>query len=1119
MKKKQWLTFRNYGKNRKLLRAMKLTLIFLIAGLMQVSATVYSQATTFTLKLNEVRVVDVLRDIEEQSDFRFFYQREQVDVERKVNLNVSNLTVEQILDQLFSEHEIEFNVRQDNLILLKPKSTAEQAVMLNRNQQEDQTITGTIKDQSGLSIPGATVMVKGTTIGTITDMDGNFTLTGVPEGATLLFSFVGMKNVEIPAAGKTTFNIVLQEESIDLDEVVAIGYGTMRKSDLTGALSSVSSKSLNETPISRIDQGLQGKAAGVQITNTDGAPGGNVKIRIRGANSISGDNSPLIVIDGFLGGNISNLNPADIESVEILKDASSTAIYGSRGANGVVLVTTKIGKQGKTKVSYNTFFSSQNLRRKLPLLSAPDYARVANERSTSQGGSAVYTDAEIQNFEANGGTDWQDEIFRTGLHQNHNLSISGGNEKTRFLISGNYVNQEGILLNSGYKRYQLRGNLENEINKKVKVGLRFFGIREVSQPQYFNAFQGTPVTDALRFPATVQSVYDENGNYMQLSDPQLWNPVASALSVDRDLIMNTFNANAFVDYKMVEGLTLRLSAGSEIVTTDDNAFRSADNRETQAQNGQISLVNAENLTWINTNNLTYDKSYDNNNRLNVTLVYEQQYNKFTRSVSGAQDFVTDVLGYNGISLGNTTLKPNAFETERVMQSFLGRINFALGDKLNTTLSGRYDGSSVLAPGKKWDFFPSAAVAWRISEYPFLSKIDAISSAKVRASYGFTGSQAVSPYSSFAALRSGQDYALNGQTPEVGIGLDRYPNTNLGWEKTSQLDFGLDLHFFSGRLGLAADYYKKKTTDLLLYVPYPFYTGLPTGTNPPSLLENVGEMENQGLEFSVNAMPVHNDNVTWDMTLNLSTNKSKVLDLGGKDFIFGGNFGGTSQPPLYIIRKGKPLGDMYGLKYMGVWKSNEATEAAKYGAVPGDPRHKDLDGNFVINEEDKEVIGNGTPKTTWGLTSNLTYKNFDLNIFVNGAHGYDIYNYTRMLTLEMNNHPDLLNAWTPQNEDTDVQSIASMSTSRQNTSKYVEDASYVRLKNIALGYKLPTSFLSKVRIDNARFYVSAQNVWTITDYSGYDPEINSAGGSDRDLGLDMGGYPPAKVYTIGLELNF
>lgn len=974
---------------------------------------------------------------------------------------------------------------------------------------QEKAITGTVTTVvNGTPLPGVNVLVKGTTKGTQTDFDGNYTI-DAKEGDILVLSYIGMKTQNVTVGPTAILDIAMEEDADQLDEVVVVGYGTQRRSDLTGAVSSVSSKDLTEIPLARTDQLLQGRVAGLNVSSTDGAPGGNVKIRIRGANSINGSNSPLVVIDGFLGGSLDNINPQDIQSIEVLKDASATAVYGSRGANGVILVTTKSGRPGKIKVDFDTYVTMSSLRKKIDLLNAAEYAGVENAYSIGKGGTTVYSDDELAFYRNTGGTDWQDQIFKNATEHNYNLAVSGGNEKTTYLVSLNHLNQDGIMINSSYKRYQLRTNLTSNLNDKTRIGLRMYGIREESNPQAFNASSGTPVSDALSYPALVQSVYDENGEFNQTGESGYWNPVASALSYNQDRLENTFNTNAFVEYSFNDNLMLRISGGVSYFASNAYQFRSSDNRNAFANNGDGSVANRENIGWINTNNLTYTKEIGDDN-LTATVVYEQQQSGPDRASGfGVSNFITESLGYYGAGLAETVSGQYVYSIKkRSIQSFLGRVNYNLADKLLFTLSGRYDGSSVLSYGNKWAFFPSAAMAWNI-----------LPDLKIRASYGKVGSQAVPVFSSKSTLESGVNYALDGSTQSVGVSLSNLGNSKLGWETTSQYDFGVNAGFFNNRLILEADYYHKTTKDLLLNVSLPYITGLPTGANPPTTLKNLGEMENKGVEFSATGVLISNDKVHWDVTLNLATNRSRVLDLGEEDQILGGVFGGSSLPPLFIIEKGEPLGNIRGLAFEGVWKSSEATEAAIYGNVPGDSKYRDVNGDGIIDDGDRITIGNGTPEWTWGLSSGLSYGNFDASIFINGANEYDLYNFSRNRYVDKRNGPELLNRWSPSNENTMIPAFSKTETDKPNTSRFLEDGSFIRLKNISLGYTLPSNVMDRLNLSKIRVYVSGQNLWTITDYSGFDPEVNSAGSSDTNVGLDLGGYPPSKSFTLGLNLSF
>lgn len=1071
-----------------------------------------------------ISIKKIFKLINKQTDYKFVYRHDLIKNTPKLYLKKGVIKASTLLNKCLTPNNFSYTFTNNKTIIVKRNN----APVIEKIKEKVQfQISGLVTDNSGEALPGASILEKGTNNGTSTDFDGKYTLNVSDENAILVVSFIGYTAKEVPVQGKKVVNIKLQEDASKLDEIVVVGYGSQRKSDLTGSVSSISSSELTEIPLTRADQLIQGRAAGVSITSTDGSPGGNVKIRIRGANSINGDNEPLVVIDGFLGGSLNNLNPSDIKSIEVLKDASSTAVYGSRGANGVILVTTKSGKKGKTKVEFSSFITSHTLRNKLDLLSAEDHAIIFNERTIALGGSAQFTAADIANFKANGGTDWQDQIFRTSLQKNYNVAVSGGGENGTYLFSMNHVDQEGILINSGYKRYQLRTNINSNINDNIKVGLRLFGIREQINPQAFNSSFGSPVTDAMHFPATFQSVYDSDGNFIQSSDPQLWNPVASALSLTNDRTVNTFNANAFVEFKFTDNLKLRLSGGASYLAENRYQYRSTDNRNAFAAGGVASIFNRESIGWINTNNLTYTKDVNDTDNLTVTLVYEQQELGPVKSNGfNAQNFINQSLGYYGVDLAETVQNQLVSPLQkRSIQSFLGRVNYSLKDKFLFTVSGRYDGSSVLSAGNRWAFFPSAAVAWKLKEESFLKDVDVLSDLKFRVSYGEVGSQGVAVNSSKTTLNVGQNYSFNGSSVAVGVGVGNIGDPNLRWEKTKQYDIGIDASFLDNRLTIAADYYYKNTNDLLLRVSIPFVSGLPTGNAPPTVLKNLGELENSGFELSIGGKPIDSDDFKWDLNLNLATNNSKVLDLGGEDQILGGVFGGSSLPPLFVIEKGQPLGNIRGLIYDGVWKSNEAAEAAAFGNVPGDSKYRDIAGNpdgspdGKIDDADRTTIGNGTPTLTWGLSSNFTYKNFDLNLFFNGAHGYEIYNFTRNSTVNFINSPELLNRWTPSNENTNVPAFSATDIRRENTSRYVEDGSFIRLKSLVIGYNFTESVLQKINLSQLRIYAGAQNLWTLTDYTGFDPEVNSAGNSDTNNGLDLGGYPPSRSFTLGINITF
>lgn len=1006
-------------------------------------------------------------------------------------------------------------------------------------------VSGTVSGAAGEPLPGVNVVEKGTTNGAVTDNTGSYTLTVSGESATLVFSFIGYMNQEVAVNGRTTIDITLQEDVQSLQEVVVVGYGTQRKSDLTGAISSIKAEDLVLMPTQRVDQALQGRAAGVLVLNTDGAPGGNTTIRIRGMNSILGGNDALIVVDGLQGVNLNTINPADIESIEVLKDASATAIYGSRGANGVILVTTKHGATGKPALTYSINAGWQTLSHKLDLMDAGDYARYINAtRATDNLNGApppIFSDAQIAEYDRNGGTDWQDEIYQTAPIQNHNLSISGGVKGLKYFISGGYLNQKGILINSSYQRYTLRANVDVEINKWLNFGLNWSGVRDNGgAPPYggksdngISSFGDDitlsgPTLIAPMWPPT-SPVYDAEGNY---SKPPAsygttrFNPVALAkeLEVSDRRSQNFLNLN--LDFKILEGLTFRVAGMASLSNGKKARYfnsRSYDGRPQDGFVGAADQTYAEYERYQNSNILTYDKKAGDHH-FTLMAVAEQQYEHNYSSSNQATKFTVDVTGLNDLG-GATQIIISSFSDIRTLNSYLGRINYVFKDKYLLTASYRADGSSVFGANNKWGYFPSLSVAWRVSEESFIRDTDLFSDLKVRASVGSTGNQGISPYQTQAAVNSGYNYPWQGgSTTDLGFSYSTAPNPDLKWEVTTQTNLGVDIGMFNGRLIATADVYKKTTEDLLMYAEMPMSSGF------SSRIDNVGSIENRGLEITLGGDPLVGG-LTWNTNFNISFNRNTVLDIGDNERIpFDATDGGYGiNDGILFMVKGEPIGQMYGYGYEGVWKENERAEAAAYGQLPGDPHYTDHNHDNRINTDDIMVIGNAIPDFIYGWSNRFTFKNFDFTFLIQGTRGNDIFNQG-MIGLDTDAR--LLKRWTPENQDTDVPGLIDAKTRDaanleshiefdydNRNGRWVEDGSYVRLKNIMLGYSLPSSIIGGIGITKARAYVSATNAFTKTKYSGYDPEVSSYNTNDGQIGMDLGTYPSAKMLTLGLDISF
>ena len=733
------------------------------------------------------------------------------------------------------------------------------------NSALQKAISGKVTDENGEAVPGANVSIKGTTAGAITDVNGMYRLTLPGNANTLVISFVGYLSQEVIIGNQSVINVVLLADIQTLSEIVVVGYGQQRKSDITGAISSVKGAELVQLPMQRVDQALQGRAAGVLVLNTAGAPGANTTIRVRGMNSINGGNNALIVVDGLQGANLNALNPNDIESMEILKDASATAIYGSRGANGVILITTRSGKKGKPTIDYSYSYGSQTIRHKLELMSPADYAITRNANKATQNASGVpvpiFTDARIAELRKNGGTDWQDEIYRTAPISNHQLTISGGTDNMKYMVSGGYLDQQGILINSAYKRFTLRANVSADINKVVSFGLNWSGSKEAgNSPPYGGgtalSFLGQAVNIAPRWDPTTPP-YDAEGNYnrhpLGYGAYDTWNPLAAAK--EPDIMNNTIrnSINTFLEFKIIEGLKLKITGGATIENNNNKSYYNSKTWEGKPNGGKVGYATIDDALYTfyqNSNILTYDKNIGVLHHITLMAVAEQQYSKSESSGLVASKFTVDKTGINDLGGAEQITSKYSSVTERVLNSYLGRINYAFADKYLLTLSYRADGSSVFGANNKWGFFPSGSLAWKMTEESFIKNLNIFSELKLRGSWGIIGNQAIGTYQTIALMSSGANYPYTGNTStDLGFTIANPPNASLKWESTTQSNIGLDVSVFKGRLNGTVDLYMKTTKDLLLRRTLPGYTGF------SSIMDNVGSVENKGLELSVTGDPL------------------------------------------------------------------------------------------------------------------------------------------------------------------------------------------------------------------------------------------------------------------------
>jgi len=1109
MEKKQrfkWELHKNCNF-RKILLIMKLTIFLILMTFGQlIASSSYSQTARLNFSLNNVTVEEVLNKIEDESEFYFLYNKKLVDVERKINIDVKDKKIKDVLDVLFDNTNVVYSVV-DRQIVLSDKNI----------MQQTKTVTGKITDRDGNPLPGVTVVVEGTTMGTTTNADGTYSLTNVPEDATLVFSFVGMKTQEISVAGQNTINVTMAQETIGIDEVVAIGYGTVRKSDLTGSLTSISDKLFEDQPMTELSQLLRGRGAGIEVTSTSGALGDPSRIRIRGANSISGNNDPLYIVDGFIS---SVYNIHDVESVEILKDASATAIYGSRGANGVILITTRSGRlEEKPTVTITSNTQLGLIPDKYDLLSAAEFAKEVNDMYPN---SPPFSSADISAFESGAkGVDWQDVIFQNSLSQDYNVRLEGGTKKSSFYASLGVRDQTGLLKNTKANDYNFIGKIQTKVNDRldilIKAGLQRKSILNNSTSTTGRRLK--PVYQSLIWSPTT-SIYEEDGTYTM-------NDVYGSINVDvnpaRDVnepdATNYYQIgtlNADIKYEIVKDLTVDLMGTFRQISTENRTFT---NTNISQDGADASRSYTNGMNWQFTALLNYNKTLASDHNLGATAGYEMLSNESYNFSATATNLSVESVGYNNLSLGTSKNIYSGF-TEYSLLSGFGRLNYNYKEKYYLTATYRADGSSKFRGDNQFSYFPSAALSWKASNEDFIKDLDIFDMLKLRVSWGITGNQAIDPYATIASLRS--RYYMWGPystTRYYGYAPSSPANPDLKWEETTQLNIGVDMAFMDNRLGITLDYFNKITSDLLIPKPLPGYSGNGKGA---SVITNLGEVQNTGFEAGINFVPVMRNDLSWEINLNGYVLKNEVLDLGGNEQMLGHSWlGGNLVTHNTVV--GEPLGSFYGYTYLGPWKSGEAAEAAKYGRSPGDAKYLDVDNNYAYGEDDLQIIGNSLPDFTWNLNNLITYKNFDVNVLIAGSHGAEIMNlsYAAAALPEYDSKTITLreayeNRWTTSNEDTEFTGINSMNNLR-NSTQWLQDASFVKLRNLSVAYRLPKDL---IKIGDLRLTVSGQNLVTLTKYKGFDPELSAVNGNaDRDFGIDSGIIPPPRTFTFGVSLTF
>ena len=996
-----------------------------------------------------------------------------------------------------------------------------------------------VDDKTKEPLAGAVIHIKGTTHEVIADQNGEFKfITGQRVPVVYIVSFVGYKTTEVPVNSYGHVNIGLPGGNSILNDVVVVGYGTQKRSDITGSVASVPKNVLSQPAVS-FDNLLQGSVSGVAVTQSGGQPGSTATIRVRGGNSINFGNAPLYVIDGFIIYNdndyvntgatsgvtvnaLSTINPSDIESIEVLKDASATAIYGSHGANGVVIITTRRGKKGADEVNYSGYAGTQQVAKKIDLLNASQWASLVNDLNVSTGSAKTFSDSAIAALGK--GSDWQSSALRKAAVQNHELSISGGDEKSRYLISGNYFNQDGTVLNTGFQRYSGRVNYERYVSSRFKVSTNVFASQSAEKSLFGSAYNSINFSGAwpsLLLTSPVAKIYNADGSY------NIASPYATTPTNPLEDIAKTTNTSKLTrvlgtiagEYKLVKDLTLKVSAGADLLSTKQNYYAPSYTTNGYTTSGYASIGSASVVTWLNENTLTYDHAFQNTHFLNILAGYATQFEKDESAVASAQKFPNDLTTYNNLGFAGTAILPTSNGHSAAIDSYLARVNYSFLHKYNLTISGRADGSSKLGANHKWGFFPSVGLSWNADKEKFFEPlIKTVSNLKIRFTAGQTGNSEVPPYSSLAALTPTNYYFSNALV--TGIAPNQLANPNLKWETTTQYDGGFDLGLFNNRINLIADAYYKKTTDLLLNVPFPLYTGY------ASELQNVGSVENKGIELGLNSDNLRGSSLSWKTNIVFALNRNKILNLGpGISSYF--PLAPTGQVSPVIVAVGLPVGTFWGYSTRGLLSAADISKGvpllAGVSQQAGDQKYVDYNGDNMVTTADKHNLGSSQPKFTFGFSNNFNYKNFDLSIFFQGSYGNKIFNLLQqkleVTTTSLNASSTLLNRYNATTNPNGTFPKAVNAPVPQVIDRYIEDGSYIKLKNITLGYTFSKGIISKIHAKQIRFYVAAQNPLVWTKYTGYDPEVNFYDNDNTKQGIDYGTYPSNKTFLAGLNLTF
>lgn len=1069
------------------------------------------------MKVSKAPLNTVFYELSKQTGYNFMADANLSKKINTVSVDLQAVSLKQAIEKCFEGIAVDVVLNEEHkTVFIKeaPKAKAENREMTRKVQQQ-MIVTGKVIGSQGEALSGVSVTVKGTTHQVSSDTNGEYRINVPGRDAVLVFSYLGYGSQEQVVGEKKTLNVQLMQQVSTIDEVVvSIGYGTVKKSDLTGSVSSLKEEDFNQGVVANVQELMQARVPGVQVVKSDGKPGGGISVNIRGVGSINSGTGPLYVIDGLPSENLNFINPVDIESLEVLKDASATAIYGARGANGVVLVTTKKGRAGKLMVDYDAYVGRQNVIKKLDILNAEDYMKVINYLIDNGGGAESERVTNIQN----GGTDWQDVVFSpNAVVQNHNISFTGGSDATRFYIGLNNMNQHGVVKNTAFKRYSGRINLEHRIQDKLLLGmnLNVAYIKDSNIPSGFSVDLNNSgaLYSAYNYDPTISNLTGD-GNYNESAFINLDHPLA--LVYGKTSVLNRYKTfgTLFAEYFLRPELSVRLNVGGDMNSHESDRYVDRTTIEGRANDGIGTFSRNSNTNYLFEGLVNYNRSYEDQSITAVLGITTQRF--VTSNIGGSgRGFPSDITQTYNFGLADPTLYTlNSSKVSNRLLSYLGRVNYSLLDKYLLTASIRADGSSRFGRNNRFGYFPSFAGAWKIDEEDFFKSLrQTVNTLKLRASWGLTGNQEIGNYEAITTFSDGPVAVFDNMQVKT-MHPTRIGNPDLKWETTAQTNIGIDYALFGGRISGSIDYFKKKTFDMLLNLP------IPTSTGYAIQRRNIGRITNSGLEFGLFSKNIQTKNFVWTTNLVFNTLKNEVKDIAGIPQIIAGGAGFSNQ--ISVIQEGAPLRSFYGYEIIGIWQEGDDFSQTTDNVKPGDFRFRDVDGNGTVNADDRQILGNSFPDFVWSLGNTFSWKNFSLYLFFEGQTGLSMFNGNLAetyfpISLRRNRLAEpLLNRWTPERPSARYPSfITPMAQGQKGVNNYtVEDATYVRLNTVKLTYNFPVKgrFFNKLSV-----FLTGENLVTWTNYQGIDPAVNPNNGTD--LRIDFNVYPLARTFIGGVNLQF